>query len=153
MYLSVTCSEGTRSLDATAAARLTAATWFGNYRVLQQTRACSLWPARELPRSYENPVTSDVPVLLISGDLDPITPPKWGNEVAAHLVHSKHLIAPYQGHLPVDPIFTKCMDRVILAFLARGGAQDLDTSCFNEIQRPPFQLSDSPATNAQGMKQ
>jgi pimeloyl-ACP methyl ester carboxylesterase len=143
MYLSVTCSEGTPSINAAAAARINAHSWFGNYRIAQQKRACSLWSDRELPKSYEEPVTSAVPVLLLSGNMDPITPPEWGKEVAAHLPNSKHVIVPYQGHMPAGLSFEKCLDTVILDFLARGRVDELDSSCLTATRPFPFKLSGS----------
>ena len=34
---------------------------------------------------YYAPVTSIEPVLIFSGDDDPVTPPSWGEHVAQHL--------------------------------------------------------------------
>jgi pimeloyl-ACP methyl ester carboxylesterase len=148
MYLSVTCSEGTPAIDAAAAARINAGSWFGNYRIAQQKRACSLWSGGELPKSYEEPVTSAVPMLLLSGNMDPITPPEWGNEVAAHLTNSKHVIVPYQGHMPAGLSFEKCLDTVVLDFLTRGRADDLDSSCLTGTPPFPFKLSGSAQQDA-----
>src|SRR5437660_6200124 len=44
MYLSVTCAEDVPFIDPAEAANLTAGNPFGDYRVFQQTRACSMWP-------------------------------------------------------------------------------------------------------------
>ncbi|MCU1310363.1 MAG: Hydrolase, alpha/beta hydrolase fold family [Candidatus Angelobacter sp.] len=143
MYLSVSCAEGTRSIPADRSARLNRNSVFGNYRLAQQQRACSLWPARELPKSYQQPVTSSVPVLLISGNMDPITPPSWGADAAAHLVNNRHVVVPHHAHFPAGLSHMECLDKIILDFLARPDAKDLDARCVNEMLPPPFKLSDT----------
>jgi len=140
MYLSVTCPEDTRLIDADEAKRLTEGTYFGDYRVAQQTRACSLWPEAELPVGYAAPLVSDAPVLMISGYLDPVTPPAWAEEVLHHLPHGRNLVLRHGGHLPTDMSGGRCMDRMILSFLDRGSSEDLDTSCMKEMIPPPFAL-------------
>jgi len=140
MYLSVTCAEGTRSISPAQSASLNGV--FGNYRLAQQKRACSLWPARELPKSYQQPVTSDVPVLLISGKMDPITPPSWAADVAAHLPHGRQIVAPHFAHFPSGLSNMECFDKIILDFLASPDSKDLDTECVNQMLPPPFKLGD-----------
>lgn len=44
------------------------------------------------------PVSSDVPVLLLSGDLDPVTPPAWAALVAETLAQSAHYTFMGYGH-------------------------------------------------------
>lgn len=85
MYLSVTCAEDTAFIDEAEAVRLNAGNRFGNYRVEQQVRACQLWPRGKIPAGYHDLIASDIPVLLFSGNLDPVTPPSLGEKVASHL--------------------------------------------------------------------
>ena len=75
MYLSVTCAEDVPFIDQEEAARLNAGNPFGNYRVFQQTRACAMWPRGKIPADFLEPVRSNAPVLIFSGNMDPITPP------------------------------------------------------------------------------
>jgi pimeloyl-ACP methyl ester carboxylesterase len=44
-------------------------------------------------------VKSDVPVLILSGGLDPVTPPANGAEVAKSLPRSRHIVAQGYGHI------------------------------------------------------
>ena len=44
-----------------------------------------MWPRGEIPADFLEPVSSNAPVLIFSGSMDPITPPKYGEEVARHL--------------------------------------------------------------------
>ena len=76
MYLSVTCAEDTPFIDQEEAKKLNEGNPFGNYRVFQQTRACSMWPQGKIPANFLEPVSSKAPVLILSGNFDPVTPPK-----------------------------------------------------------------------------
>ena len=76
MYLSVTCAEDVPFINQEEAAKLNAGNPFGNYRVFQQTRACGMWPRGEIPPDFLEPVSSNAPVLIFSGNMDPVTPPK-----------------------------------------------------------------------------
>jgi hypothetical protein len=76
MYLSVTCAEDVPFIKQEEAAALNANNPFGNYRVFQQTRACGMWPRGEIPADFLEPVHSNAPVLIFSGNMDPVTPPR-----------------------------------------------------------------------------
>jgi len=152
MYLSVTCAEGTRSIPAERSRRLNDDRVFGDYRLAQQQRACSLWPAKELPRSYQQPVTSNVPVLLISGNMDPITPPSWGADAAAHLPNSRHVVVPHHAHFPAGLTHMECFDKIILDFLAHPDARGFDAKCVNEMLPPPFKLGYTANARTQFMR-
>jgi pimeloyl-ACP methyl ester carboxylesterase len=140
VYLSVTCAEDTRFIDQEEAARMNAANPFGNYRVLQQTRACSTWPQRRIPDDYHQPVVSDVPVLLISGNMDPVTPPECGEEVARHLSNSRHVVIPHHAHMPDGLTNVDCLNNLMLEFLAKADPQSLDPGCVATMHPPPFAI-------------
>jgi pimeloyl-ACP methyl ester carboxylesterase len=138
MYLSVTCAEDVPFIDQEEAATLNTGNPFGNYRVFQQTRACGMWPRGQIPADFLEPVHSDAPVLIFSGNLDPITPPKYGEEVARHLANSRHVIIPEAAH-EVDGLTDPgCIDRIALEFLEKGDAKNLDVSCVEKMAPPPF---------------
>jgi hypothetical protein len=88
--------------------------------------------------SFYEPVVSDVPALILSGDVDPVTPPEWGEAVAAHLPNARHVSVPSTGH---GVVATPCGARLIEEFLDRGTAEGLDVSCVDEVRRPPFFLT------------
>ena len=84
------------------------------------------------------PVTSDVPVLILSGGLDPVTPPAYGTEVARTLPRSRHVIAAGYGHI-VSP--HACAPRMIAAFIDNPAAPALSPTCiehFEKSTRPPL---------------
>ncbi len=138
MYLSVTCAEDVPFIDPEEAAKLTADNPFGNYRVFQQTRACGMWPRGEIPADFLDPVRSNAPVLIFSGNLDPVTPPKYGEAVAEHLPNSRHVVISEAGH-GVDGLTDPgCVDRIAIEFLRKGDVKNLDVSCIERMKPPPF---------------
>jgi pimeloyl-ACP methyl ester carboxylesterase len=58
MYLSVTCAEDVPFIDLSEAERISRPTFFGDYRIRQQRRACSLWRRGRVPAGYDQPVVS-----------------------------------------------------------------------------------------------
>lgn len=94
---------------------------------------CEVWPQRELPEEMRTPVVSDVPALLLSGEADPVTPPRNAEAVARHLQDSIHLVAPGQGH---GVAWRGCTPRLIAEFLA--GAEEFDADCLSELRPYPF---------------
>ncbi len=138
MYLSVTCAEDVPFIDQEEAARMNAANPFGNYRVFQQTRACGMWPRAKIPDNFRDPVSSNVPVLIFSGNMDPVTPPQRGEEIAKNLPNSRHVIIPQAGH-GVDGLTDPgCVYRLIMEFMEKGDAKSLDVSCVERMAPPPF---------------
>jgi pimeloyl-ACP methyl ester carboxylesterase len=138
MYLSVTCAEDVPFIDPAEATKLTADNPFGNYRVFQQTRACGMWPRGEIPADFLEPVRSTAPVLIFSGNMDPITPPKYAEEVAGFLPNSWHVIIPKAGHGPFGLSDPGCVDRIAINFMDQGDSKNIDASCVEKMARPPF---------------
>ena len=97
-------------------------------------KTCEFWPKGAVPDEYYD---SDVviPVLILSGDLDPATPPAWGEAVSKHLVNARHIVVPGTGH---GAIATGCGSRLAQEFIDSGTTDGLDTSCLQGLRRPPF---------------
>jgi pimeloyl-ACP methyl ester carboxylesterase len=138
MYLSVTCAEDVPFINQEEAAKLNAGNPFGNYRVFQQTRACGLWPQGKIQDDFFAPVSSNIPTLIFSGNMDPVTPPQRGEEVAKYLPNSRHVVIPQAGH-GVDGLTDQgCVDRIIIEFMEKGDAKNLDVGCVERMAPPPF---------------
>ena len=96
---------------------------------------CGVWPAGPVPEGFNEPVGGDVPVLLLSGENDPVTPPEYGDRVAAHFARATHLVAPGQAHI----VATRgCMGELVSSFIIDGHADNLDSDCMARMQRSPF---------------
>jgi pimeloyl-ACP methyl ester carboxylesterase len=136
MHLSVICAE---DVPRIARDELAAASrgFFGSALIDDFIRACALWPRGPVPRDYYEPVRADTPVLILSGGIDPATPPRHGAEVARTLPNAKHLVAPQLGH---GVSLHGCGPRLVDAFIRAGSARDIDGACLERIPRPLFML-------------
>ena len=136
MHLSVMCSEDTRWLDARKAAQENATSFLGDARVRAQIAACRNWPPGDPGRDYDKPVRSNAPVLLVSGELDPNTPARWGEEALKTLPNGRHVILPLVAH-NFSSVAT-CGAQFVADFIERASTRDLDLSCLSQIRLPPF---------------
>ena len=91
---------------------------------------CEPWAIGASPLSAE-PVESDLPVLLISGWFDPITPPEFAEQAAERLPGSTHIVSRTRGHGIWVWGYDNCVDRIVADFLAEPGAE-LDIACASE---------------------
>lgn len=135
MGYSVICSEDFPFFDASKARQLNEGTYLGAVQTDSLSKLCPLWPTRAIPSDFKDPVTLDVPVLLLSGEADPVTPPGNGELVAASLPTSLHLVAPGQGHMVIH---RGCILRLAAQFIETGSLDGLDTSCVDDIEPLPF---------------
>ena len=134
MNLSVICAEDVPVISAREVERETGGTFLGGKLVRGLIKVCREWPRGKLPKNFYAPTRSDLPVLIISGRLDPDTPPEWGQEVGKHLPNSLHLVLEGMSHLSPPA----CAWEIINQFISSGSAKGLDTSCVVKSQRPPF---------------
>jgi pimeloyl-ACP methyl ester carboxylesterase len=136
MHLSVVCSEDVPRITP---AELAAASrgFFGRALVDDFLRACRHWPRATLPADFYDPVRSAAPVLILSGGVDPATPPRYGQEVAAGLANARHAVAPHLAH---GVSAHGCAPRLIEKFVRGADARALDVSCLGRIPRPLFVL-------------
>ncbi len=134
MYLSVVCSEDVARITDDEVASHSAG-FFGREFVDQLKRACALWPKADLPASYFDPVTAAHPTLVLSGELDPATPPRFGELVTRRLPQAQHVIVPAVSH---GVSSRGCVPELIAHFLDAAEPATLDTTCAQESARPAF---------------
>jgi pimeloyl-ACP methyl ester carboxylesterase len=135
MHLSVICAEDVPRITPGDLARLKDS-FFGRALVDDFIGACKVWPKGEVPRDFYDPVRSDVPVLLLSGGIDPATPPRHAQQVAQTLTHARHFVAPRVGH---GVSLRGCAPRLVESFV-KTPAAPLDGKCLERIPRPLFVL-------------
>ena len=140
MYLSVTCAEDLPFVTHDEAKRLAANTFLGAYRYYDQSQACELWPRGTVESTYADPVKSTKPVLLITGEWDPVTPPAHGDAVAKSLSNSLHIVVPHGGHGLGGLQNIDCLDGLIGQFIETASVKSLDTACIKTIKREGFML-------------
>jgi pimeloyl-ACP methyl ester carboxylesterase len=81
---------------------------------------CEEWGAGRAEASANEPVVSDVPTLVMSGEFDPITPPAWGRRAASTLANSFFYEFPGVGH--GASALPGCPGEMFTAFLEEPGA-------------------------------
>lgn len=147
LYLSLVCGEDTNRIEAGEIEAATAGTFLGRYRVDEQVAACREWPAAAataMDAANPDPTTLEMPVLLLAGTMDYVTPLSWAREIAADYTGSRVVPIEHLGHFPIGLEGMACYDDTIAAFFRAGNAQGLDLSCFAKMVPPPFVL-DAPA--------
>jgi pimeloyl-ACP methyl ester carboxylesterase len=137
MYFSVVCAEDS-DFDPSNLNLEDVRPYFADKAdedLMSYGEACEIWQVSKLPTSVDEPVTSDIPILLLSGHYDPITPPQFADIAAANLSNGTQVVDPTGSHGVAfgDP----CMDSILSQFLDSPG-QSPDTNCLSTIERKPF---------------
>ena len=135
MYLTITCAEDIPLIDVAKAIESSRGTMLGPYRVQVQVDACKLWPKGKIPAGYNDPVKTDLPILILSGDVDPVTPPYWAEAAAKHMPNSLHVVTPNAAHGMLGA--WDCLQPLMTEFLEKASTASLDASCVAKTKRPP----------------
>jgi pimeloyl-ACP methyl ester carboxylesterase len=131
MELSVLCSEDAPRLQPRPE---DANTLLGKALVDGALAQCSVWPRGEVPANFAEPLVSDAPALLLSGEFDPVTPPRYAEQVLRTLSQGRHLVAPGQAHI----VMTRgCMPKLVKTFIDTLDATSLDASCVDVMGPTP----------------
>ncbi len=131
LTLSVVCSEDVPRIagaDVDAAVR---GTFVRRSAVNSWLRLCRDWPKGPLPQRVGEVIRIDAPALILSGALDPVTPPRWGEAMARHFARSAHVVVPGAAH---NASFIGCVSELIATFIAAANPDGLDSSCANAIR-------------------
>lgn len=136
MHNSVICTEDAPFFTQDRAdVEVLNATYLGD-RVLKALQAsCEIWPSGRRDEDFREPVTADVPILLLSGESDPVTPPAYAEAILAQLPRGRHVVAPGQGHF-VSP--RGCLPAIIAQFVASEGRGKLTVDCLDRLQPTPL---------------
>jgi len=138
LYLAITCMEDVPFTDATREATEAKGTFLGEYRMQQQRTACDLWGRATVSREFHTPVRTNVPVLLVTGANDPVTPPRYAAEVARSMPNSLTVVVPFGGHSLAGLDGVACIHRLHRDVIERGSVAGLDTNCVAQVRRRGF---------------
>lgn len=130
LMASVLCSEDLRNTTAP-----NDSPWFDNAVYNSLKPVCSFWPVGDIPTDYFDPVVSSVPALLVSGQLDPVTPPIYGEQAASTLSNAHHIIAPGVGHFASAE---GCLRDVVADFFNHPVPADISAGCVSDLRRLAF---------------
>jgi pimeloyl-ACP methyl ester carboxylesterase len=113
------------------------ATYIGPVQLDALKAICSIWPSGVLDEHFKTPVRSDVPVLLLSGEADPITPPQYAELAAVDFSNARLLTGRKQGHGQAP---RGCMPNVMADFVDSANVEELEVDCLDRLFAMPFFL-------------
>jgi pimeloyl-ACP methyl ester carboxylesterase len=136
MHFSVVCAEDyprlAQSIDRPGED-------FGDSFAALYRDVCAQWPRGEAPAAFYMLVPARSATLVLSGGLDPVTPPRHGERVATALgAKARHVIAPNVGH---GLMGLGCMRDVLYRFVDAASDDEalaVDVACVKGIPRPPM---------------
>jgi pimeloyl-ACP methyl ester carboxylesterase len=127
MQLSVVCAEDADLLKPDPA---DADTILGGEIVDAIKAECSVWPHGSRPADFHAPFKSSIPTLLLSGERDPVTPPRYADEVLKGLSDARSLVASGMGH---SILVRGCVPKLVDQFVTNLQPQKLDAKCVKQI--------------------
>jgi pimeloyl-ACP methyl ester carboxylesterase len=134
MFYAVACAEDAPLLSAQEAEPQSEEGIFGSNLQLF-LEVCESWPKGHPSPVLREPVDSDVPVLLFSGEADPITPPSHAEELTASLSNSLHLVFGDMGH---GNSSSQCGAKIVDRFIESASVDTLEVACVEIVEPPPF---------------
>jgi pimeloyl-ACP methyl ester carboxylesterase len=138
MHNSVMCSEDAPYYDFDAIDyEALEASYIGAVQLEAIEAMCAVWPAGPVDDDFRAPLDTAIPVLLLSGDADPITPPRYAALAMVDLERARHLIGKQQGH---GQAAVGCTPRLIDEFVTTADPIGLDATCLERSFVMPFFL-------------
>ncbi|RZA22367.1 MAG: alpha/beta fold hydrolase [Lysobacteraceae bacterium] len=127
MQMSVVCSEDGESM---VAREEDANTVLGNLMPSSMAAMCKLWPKGAVPADFHQALATKVPALVIEGEFDPVTPPRYGEEVVKTLPNGRLFVLRGQGH---SVLGAGCMPKLFAQFMEKADAKALDGKCLDTL--------------------
>ncbi|GAA0712215.1 alpha/beta fold hydrolase [Dokdonella soli] len=131
MQLSVICSEDADLITPQAG---DADSLLGAELAEAFKAQCTIWPHGARPDDFHAPVASDKPVLILSGELDPVTPPRYGEQIVKTLPNGRLLVAKGQGHSVMG---RGCFPKLVARFVDALDPHGLDAGCIADFGPTP----------------
>ena len=131
MQLSVICAEDADLLvDRPEDAKLL----LGDALIRVMRAQCEVWPRGARAADFHEPVKSDKPVLVLEGEWDPVTPPRYADAILKGLPNGRLLVAKGQGH---SVLGRGCLPRLASRFVESLDAKALDAGCIADFGPTP----------------
>ena len=132
MQLSVLCSESMpylRDEDRDAEQDTLLGTQLIRFSELQ----CENWPSKAIAPDFYTTAQHDIPTLILSGSLDPVTPAHYGARIRDSLKHAQHMVLNGEGHSVMS---IGCLPEKIGVFMSALDVEQ-DTECVDNWQSLP----------------
>lgn len=141
MHNSVACTEDVPFYDHDAIKSDSLATaYMGDLAYKGLVETCKTWPRGPIDEDFTEPFVSAAPVLVLSGEVDPVTPPVNGDKAAKYLQNARAVTLPGQGH---GQIQLGCMPKLLADFVRTANLEELEVECLDVQQPAPFFVSPS----------
>ena len=127
MQMSVVCSEDADSMVVREEDKDTV---LGNLLPESMAAMCKAWPKGSVPADFHQALATDVPALVLEGEFDPVTPPRYGEEVAKSLPNGRLFVLKGQGH---SVLGAGCMPKLFAQFVEKADASALDGKCLDTL--------------------
>jgi pimeloyl-ACP methyl ester carboxylesterase len=131
MQMSVLCAE---DVDLLTPRPEDAGSVLGATIITVLKTECEIWPRGARPADFHAALKTDKPVLILEGELDPVTPPRYGEQVLKGLGNGRLLVAKGQGH---NVIGRGCMPKLVDDFVGKLQPKDLDAKCLDTLGPTP----------------
>jgi pimeloyl-ACP methyl ester carboxylesterase len=125
MHLSVLCPEDVDLIRDADLPALVDGSFLDRYLIDSYRGACDVWNVAPIDPAFNEPLSTDVPTLLLSGFYDPVTPPAFGELVARTLTNSRHIVVADGGH----GVANRCAGPAVLQVLTTGSLDGLPPVC------------------------
>jgi len=140
MQYSVICSE---DADLLTPRPQDEQTILGTKMIDSLKAVCSVWPKGTRPADFHQPLKTDKPVLLLAGQYDPVTPPRYAEEIAKGLPNARVLLLKGQAH---SVMAAGCAPKLVKKFVEDLNPKALDATCLDLLQPTPIFIDFNGAT-------
>ena len=135
LLFNITCNEDYPRISASDFDRDANNNFGGDDSHFSFKMVCPLWPQYRPSEAFYEPVTADIPTLILSGDLDPVTPPSNGEYSANSLPNNHHIVVKNASHTVA---MSTCASDLVSEFLTSLKPKMLDESCLDDIPNESF---------------
>lgn len=104
-----------------------------------EAEVCEIWGVKKAEAIENEPVKSDVPILIINGEYDAETPPKWGQAMSQNFSNSYYLLFKAWQHTPTTNWSNPCAMEAANAFF-NNPTTTPNLDCFVELKTPVFKV-------------
>lgn len=133
MHAAVICTEDAPHINKYTNRDALKETFLGDFIVDTMQASCEHWPTGIIDPDFHDPVVSDVPVLALSGAVDPITPPEYAELAIQSLSNARHIINADQSHTQAP---LGCTPSILSQFIESANPTSLDLECLDRLSAP-----------------
>ena len=133
MHAAVICTEDAPHMASIENRDQLVETYLGDFIIDSTQAGCEHWPPGVIDSDFHEPVKSNVPVLALSGAVDPITPPAHADMAIEFLTNSRHIVNPHQAHTQA---LLGCVPKVMSQFIETTNPDTLHIKCLERLAPP-----------------